>query len=319
MGRNRISWDMEKAASMSKEADPYTMNQDHKNNPVEKYRTGDPSTWAETPDMKTPWKGEGRTEDGHPAPLKGAREAVVTARNLEEKALKCITIAQRMLPGASDAFIEEQATDLMYLPERSVFATLQRQSELAEVLAKGEKDDEDDADAEAGKKCKDEEDADAEAGKKCKDEEDADAEAGKKAPIVPAPEEKEEVEAKKKKDPVVPAPEEKEEVEAKKKKDPVVPAPEEKEEIEAKKKDPVIPVPEEKEEVEAKKKDLVVPAPEEKEEVEASNGDLLDMIFAQEEPKAGVKKLSGIVKQASTEINLESLWDAPPDVSKAFR
>ena len=281
MGRNRISWDMEKAASMSKEADPYTMNQDHKNNPVEKYRTGDPSTWAETPDMKTPWKGEGRTEDGHPAPLKGAREAVVTARNLEEKALKCITIAQRMLPGASDAFIEEQATDLMYLPERSVFATLQRQSELAEVLAKGEKDDEDDADAEAGKKCKDEEDADAEAGKKCKDEEDADAEAGKKAPIVPAPEEKEE--------------------------------------IEAKKKDPVIPVPEEKEEVEAKKKDLVVPAPEEKEEVEASNGDLLDMIFAQEEPKAGVKKLSGIVKQASTEINLESLWDAPPDVSKAFR
>ena len=317
MSRQRISWDMEKAASMSKEADPYTMNQDHKNNPVEKYHSYDTSSGKEDPDTRTPWKNEGRTEDGHPAPVKGAREAVVTARNLEEKALKCITIAQRMLPGASDSFIEEQATDLMYLPERSVLATLQRQSELAEVLAKSEKEDEDEAaDAEAGAKCKEENaDADAEAAKKAPEVKEEEAVEAKKAP---AKEDEEVVEAKK-----APAKEEapkddEEAVEAKK-----APAKEETEgeEVEAKKKAPVVPeIPEEKE-VEAKKKAPVVPEiPEEKEEVEASNGDLLDMIFAQEEPKAGVKKLSGIVKQASNnEINLESLWDAPPDVSKAFR
>src|SRR5512135_1067255 len=105
--RQRLSWDKE--AEMKKKADPYTMNQDHTNNPIEKYRTGDPSTWAEDPDMKTPWKGEGRNEVGLPAP---ERAAVMAARKLEDKALKCITIAQRMLPGANDESIEAQATAL---------------------------------------------------------------------------------------------------------------------------------------------------------------------------------------------------------------
>jgi len=254
MGRQRISWDMEKVAGMDKKADPYTMNQEHANNPVEKYKTGDPSTWAEDPDMKTPWKGEGRTEDGHPAP---AREAVKAARKLEDKALKCITIAQRMLPGANDGLIEEQATDLMYLPENSVLATLQRQSRLAEVLAKGDEEDED---------AKKEEEVDR-AAAKCEDPEEKD-------------EKKEVVEAKKEE--VIP--EEKDE----------------KEVVEAKKADPKV-----EEEIEMDKE---------------ASADLIDLIFAQEEPKTGVKKLSGIVKQASSsDDNLSGLWDAPPDVSKAFR
>jgi hypothetical protein len=324
---------MERVASMDKKADPYTMNQEHANNPIEKYHTGDPSTWGEEPDMKTPWKGEGRTEDGHPAPARGAREAVVAARTLEEKALKCITIAQRMLPGAVDGLIEEQATDLMYMPEHSVLATLQRQSKLAEILAKSE--DEEDADAEAAKKKDEDEDADAEAAKK-KDEDEADAEAAKKKmpeekEVVSkkkAPKEEEEVEAGKKK--------EEEEVEAGKKKEEeeveAAKAPKkEEEEVEAAK----APKKEEEEVEAAKKKDEDADAEaakkkdeeeveagkkKEEEEVEAkSNGDLLDLIFAQEEPKTGAKKLSGIVKQASTESNLDNLWDAPPDVSKAFR
>ena len=254
MGRQRISWDMEKVAGMDKKADPYTMNQEHANNPVEKYKTGDPSTWAEDPDMKTPWKGEGRTEDGHPAP---AREAVKAARKLEDKALKCITIAQRMLPGANDGLIEEQATDLMYLPENSVLATLQRQSRLAEVLAKGDEEDED---------AKKEEEVDR-AAAKCEDPEEKD-------------EKKEVVEAKKEE--VIP--EEKDE----------------KEVVEAKKADPKV-----EEEIEMDKE---------------ASADLIDLIFAQEEPKTGVKRLSGIVKQASSsDDNLSGLWDAPPDVSKAFR
>ena len=72
----------------------------------------------------------------------------------------------------------------------------------------------------------------------------------------------------------------------------------------------------EEEIVEAKKEE--VPA-EDEEGVEAST-DLLDQIFAESTPKTGAKKLSGIVKQASSQgVSLESLWNTPPDVSKAFR
>jgi len=60
--------------------------------------------------------------------------AVVQARILEEKALKCLTIARRMLPGADETVMEDQATDLMFLPDRSILATLQRQSDLAAKL-----------------------------------------------------------------------------------------------------------------------------------------------------------------------------------------
>ena len=137
--RERLSWDKEKTAEIMKQADPYTMNQDRKNPPVEKYQTGDPSAWAEDQNKATPWKTEGRTETGHPAP---AREAVVQARKLEDKALKCITIAQRMLPGADESVVEDQATDFMFLPERSIQATLQRQTELATKIAAECKEDE---------------------------------------------------------------------------------------------------------------------------------------------------------------------------------
>jgi hypothetical protein len=234
--RKRLSWDEEKTAEIMKQADPYTMNQNRQNPPVEKYQTGDPSAWAEDQNKATPWKQEGRTETGHPAP---AREAVVQAKKLEDKALKCITIAQRMLPGADETILEDQATDLMYLPERSIMATLQRQTELAaKIAAECKKDDEEEED--------DEEEVEA---KKAPVEEKVEEVEAKKAPV----EEKvEEVEAKK-------APVEKkkpEEVEAKK-------APVEKkkpEEVEAKK----APVEEKKpEEVEAKKAPVEEKKPEE--------------------------------------------------------
>ena len=261
--RQRLSWDQEKVAEMAKKADPYTMNQDHKNNPVEKYNIGGPSDFAEDPDMKTPWKTEGRTETGHPAP---AREAVKSARQLEDKALKCITIAQRMLPGASDEMIELQATELMYMPENSVVATLQRQAAFAESLKEVE-----------AKKSEEEE-----------EEEVVDPKKEKAAKKKSEEEEEEVVDPKKEK--AAKKSEEEEEVDPKKEKA-------------AKKKS------EEEEEEEEEK---------EEEEKEASV-DLLDSIFANEE-KTGAKKLSGIVKQASDSNNsLDSLWSAPPDVSKAFK
>jgi len=277
--RQRLSWDQGKVAEISKQADPYTMNQDHKNNPVEKYDVGGPADFAETPSTKTPWKNEGRNEVGLPSP---AAKAVQAARILEDKALKCITIAQRVLPGASDDLIEKQATDFMYMPDRAIIATLQRQAELAEVLAKECKTDDDEKEVEA-----------------------------KKAPVdekeIPVPAEKE-VEAKK-------APVDEKEV----------PVPAEKE-VEAKKAPVVVDekeVPAEKE-VEAKKAPVDekdAPAKEEGMDMEASI-DLLDQIFAESTPKTGAKKLSGIVKQASSinqGMSLDNLWNSPPDVSKAFR
>jgi membrane protein involved in colicin uptake len=262
--RKRLSWDEEKTAEIMKQADPFTMNQDRQNPPVEKYRTGDPSAWGEDQHMATPWKQEGRAETGHPAP---AREAVVQARQLEDKALKCITIAQRMLPGADDSIVEDQATDFMFLPERAIMATLQRQAELATKLAATEEKEE-------------------------------------------KPEEKEEkpeevVEAKKEEEK---KPEEKE-VSAKKEEEK---KPEEV--VEAKKEEEKKP---EEKEVSAKKEDK---NPEEMEDKEASQ-DLLDTLFADEvvpEPKVGAKRLSGLVKQASSDDPLAGLWEGAPDVSSVF-
>jgi hypothetical protein len=314
--RQRLSWNLDKVAEQMKKADPYTMNQEHANNPVEKYHSGDPDAWGETPDMKTPWKNEGRVETGHPAP---AHEAVKAARMLEDKALKCITIAQRMLPGAVDASIEEQATDLMYLPERSIMATLQRQAELAEALSSNKEEEEEDKEA----KKKDEEEVeskkkDEEEDKEAKKKDEEEVEAKKK-------EDKEEVESKKKdeeEDKESKKKDDKEGVEAKKKdeeEDKESKKKDDKEEVEAKKKD--------EEEVEAKKKDdeeeVEAKKKDKEEEVEASV-DFLDQFFAKEETetvKTGAKKLSGLVKQASASNigELSNLWDAPPDVSKNFK
>jgi len=293
--RQRLSWDAEKVAEISKKADPYTMNQDHANNPIEKYKTGDPSAWAEDPDMRQPWKNEGRNEVGLPAP---EHAAVQAAKKLEDKALKCITIAQRMLPGASDELIEKQATDLMYMPEGRIINTLQRQAELAEVLASSKKEEEEEEVAAAKKEEEKKEEG-------CKEEEEVAAakkeEEKKEEEVVEAAKKEEEKKEEKKE----------EEVEAAKKEEE-----KKEEEVEAAKKEEK----KEEEEVEAAaKKDEPKPEEKKEEEVEASI-DLLDQIFAQTTPKTGAKKLSGIVKQASTDsMSLDNLWNAPPDVSRAFK
>ena len=297
MARERLSWDKEKKAEQEKKADPYQMNQDHPNPPASKYDIGGPSEFAEDPDMKTPWKNEGRVETGHPAPAR-AREAVKAARQLEDKALKCITIAQRILPGASDNIIEEQATDFMYLPDKSILATLQRQAKLAEVLAK----DDEDEDEENGKEAKKEEKVPVENG----DEEENGKEA-KKEEKVPAENGDEEENGKEaKKEEKVPAENGDEEENGKEaKKEEKVPAEngdeEENGDKAAKKEEP-------KKEATTAELDI---------ELSSNSGDLLDSLFATEE-KVGAKKLSGIVKKASTVNQLDGIWNAPPDISKAF-
>jgi outer membrane biosynthesis protein TonB len=175
--RKRLSWDEERAAALLKKADPYTMNQTRQNPSAEDYITGTPETFGEGVDHDHRWEKDKRDETGHAAPSEASRQAVVNARLMEDKALKCITVAQRMLPGASEDTVEDQATDLMFLPEHAILATLQRQSDLATKIAaemtKDEEKEEEEKDA-AKKDKKDEEEKDA-AKKDKKDEEEKDA------------------------------------------------------------------------------------------------------------------------------------------------
>jgi Na+/phosphate symporter len=61
-----------------------------------------------------------------------------SVRNMENKAIDCIHIAERMLPNTSDSLIELQAEDLMDMPDSAVIETLQRLeiSESAEMIKK---------------------------------------------------------------------------------------------------------------------------------------------------------------------------------------
>ena len=293
--RERLSWNQEKVAEITKQADPYTMNHPEQakgNNADKSYQDSkdNPSGWGEDQDKKHRWEGEGRTETGHPAPQ--AREAVVQARKLEDKALKCLTIAQRMLPGADESSMEDQATDLMFLPERAIMATLQRQTELAAVLASTKKDEEEEEEevCAAAKAKKDEEAEEAtevEAAKAKKDEEEEEEEvcAAAKAKKDEEAEEVTEVEA------------------AKAKKDEEA---EEATEVEAAK----------------AKKDEEAEEATEVEECKEASQDLLDVLFDSAEVpevKTGAKKLSGLVKKASSNSDpLSNIWDTPPDISSVF-
>jgi hypothetical protein len=48
------------------------------------------------------------------------------ALKLENKALRCLTVAGLILPGASEDILERQATDLMYLPGRQILEMQRR-------------------------------------------------------------------------------------------------------------------------------------------------------------------------------------------------
>lgn len=101
------------------------------------YENGDTSSWAEDP-TKGPYPNSAPpalpgTEEpqGHPATdpkhyfPRGVSASLVKA--MEKKAAKCIRIASSMLgEGAPQIAIEDQAVDLMSLPDRQIQATLKR-------------------------------------------------------------------------------------------------------------------------------------------------------------------------------------------------
>ena len=108
---------------------PTTMDAPVANPKVEKYETGSPESWNETPDMKKPWDAEnsaGREETGHPKMKAQASYAsmVREAKELETKAFRCIKMAETILPDAPVDVIEKQAVDFMTMSPNSVNSTL---------------------------------------------------------------------------------------------------------------------------------------------------------------------------------------------------
>jgi len=130
--RQRLTW------KNAENNDVYTMNQTRVD-PGQSYQDSEdtPSGWAEDPDMSTPWKSEKRDEVGKAASVK---KMAAYKAYMEKKASKCLVIAEALLPGASDADIQAQATDLMDLPDQTVLATLARIRRAEEILLKAEEE-----------------------------------------------------------------------------------------------------------------------------------------------------------------------------------
>ena len=127
--------------AMGKNDSPTTMDVPVENPKVEKYETGNPDSWAETPDMSRPWEQEnsaGREETGHPKMKTKAHtyaSKVREAKELEAKALRCLKMAETILPDASVDVIEKQAVDFMTMSSNSVHSTLRRMREFDEVIS----------------------------------------------------------------------------------------------------------------------------------------------------------------------------------------
>ena len=269
--------------------DPYELNDTGHgaNDPKrEQYAKGDPEKWAEGVNTANPAADDDKREETGHAPLidkHAAMEAVASAKKLEEKAIRCIVAAQRMLPGAPDDMIELQAADLMHLPEPALNATLTRQEKLAGLISKAASDSAEESKEASKDSCDKPEEKKEEAKEATKVEEKK--EEAKEATKV---EEKKE--------------EAKEATKAEEKKE------------EAKE---ATKVEEKKEEAKEATK------AEEKEEAKEASDNLLDMIFSEviaSDVKKGATSLSGLVKKEASEagVDLSSVWASAPDISDVF-
>jgi len=123
--------------SMGLNDSPTTMHVKNPNPPVEKYETGNPSSWAEDPNMAKPWDEEnaaGREPTGHPK-MKGYASLVKEAKDLEAKALRCLKMAETILPDAPTDVVERQAVDFMSMGNKSVLSTLRRMREFESSIS----------------------------------------------------------------------------------------------------------------------------------------------------------------------------------------
>ena len=116
---------------------PTTLHVKEPNPPVEKYETGNPSSWAEDVNMDKPWDEEnaaGREPSGHPK-MKSYANMVKEAKDLEAKALRCLKMAETILGEAPADVVERQAVDFMSMSNKSVLSTLRRMREFEENIS----------------------------------------------------------------------------------------------------------------------------------------------------------------------------------------
>jgi hypothetical protein len=138
--RERTTWnrDQIKQAAMKRQADPYTMNQDHPQPAADAYVIGGPSEFAEDVNKDNRWEDEyaggavKRDEIGMPDMRSETfnhpeKTAAMDEATLLKKANICIKTAKLMLPKtAKEAAIEDQAVALMNLPDYDLFETFTR-------------------------------------------------------------------------------------------------------------------------------------------------------------------------------------------------
>lgn len=307
--------------------DPYQVNNPahEKNDPsYQEYKKGDPEAWAEGVNKDDLWKKDDRVETNHPEiTAKMAAQAVQSARKMEERAVKCIVASQRILPGAEDSVIENQAADLMHLPDNMVDALLGRQEELANSIAKSAADSAEDAEEEEKEEKEEKEAASAkqeearekfkkmiEEKKKKAEKEAAEIAKMEKALLSGKTDQDEEEGDEKDKSKDKSAGDD-EDPETKRGRQP-----QEEGDIEEKHPDKSAADKEEEEEEEEKEEDA---------EEKTAGDNLLDDIFSSvtaSDKKQGAKTLSGMVKKeasSGSENDLSSVWSAPPDVSKHFQ
>ena len=170
MTRERTTWnrsEIAKAANLKVAADIYDMNQDHPQPKPDAYVIGGPSEFAEDVSPSN-WESEysggqvKRNEIGMPEfrsetfnhPEKTASEEVLT-----KKAALCVAISRSILSKtASESLIEDQALDLMNLPDSSVMSMYTR------LAAEQEEEDEDEDEGQEKQAAQDQEEEEEEGG-----------------------------------------------------------------------------------------------------------------------------------------------------------
>ena len=143
--RERTTWNANKIkqAAMQRQADPYTMNQEHPQPKADAYVTGDPSSFAEDVSPNT-WDVEysngqtKRDEIGMPEKrpetyTHAEKTAGMDEATLLKKASLCTSVARMMLRGrkfasgdALEVAVEDQAVALMHMPNADLVATANR-------------------------------------------------------------------------------------------------------------------------------------------------------------------------------------------------
>jgi hypothetical protein len=132
--RERTTWSRQ--AAMSRRADPYLMNQDHKQPAADAYVIGGPSEFAEdVHPSKDTWEmdykgGEvSRNEIGQHQMRPDTfnhNEKTASKEFLLKKANLCIEVSRMMLGSVSEEVLEDQAASLMNLPDEELVQTFDR-------------------------------------------------------------------------------------------------------------------------------------------------------------------------------------------------